>query len=326
MRTLLAIWILCLSSQFAHAAGIRFVTIPADTSGPALKAAIWTPCADPAQDLTIGPYVLHGRRDCPTAGNHLPLVVISHGHGGSYFGHHDLAETLADAGFVVAAINHPGDTFSDMSRAAELLEFIERPIDIKRLIDYMVSTAPEADRIDASRIGFFGFSRGGYTGLALAGGNPDFVHANVPCDDNYPICKELHQSNLPPVTVVHDARIKAYVLADPLNEFPERSDLKHVQVPIQLWASQYGGDGVLPETSPALADALPQRPEFHVVPQAAHFAFLAPCSPSLKQSAPEICDDAQGFDRTEFHHQFDQMALRFFNKSLGSQQTAKANP
>ena len=76
---------------------------------------VWTPCAEPAQEIKIGPYVLAGRRDCPIVGDKLPLVVISHGHGGSFLGHHDLAEALADAGFVVAAINHPGDTFSDMS-------------------------------------------------------------------------------------------------------------------------------------------------------------------------------------------------------------------
>jgi predicted dienelactone hydrolase len=36
---------------------------------------------------------------------------------GGWFGaSHDTEEALADAGFVVAAINHPGDTFSDSSR------------------------------------------------------------------------------------------------------------------------------------------------------------------------------------------------------------------
>lgn len=40
-------------------------------------------------------------------GDKLPLVVVSHGRGGDSVGLHDTAEALADAGFVVAAINHP---------------------------------------------------------------------------------------------------------------------------------------------------------------------------------------------------------------------------
>ena len=39
----------------------------------------------------------------------LPLVVFSHGTAGWFGGHHDTAAALADAGFVVAAINHSGD-------------------------------------------------------------------------------------------------------------------------------------------------------------------------------------------------------------------------
>ncbi len=116
MKALISTLLFCLSSAIAHAAGIQVLQIPSDANGPALKAMVWTPCAEAALDVPIGPYILNGRRNCPTVGEKLPLVVISHGHGGSYLGHHDLAETLADAGFVVAAIDHPGDTFSDMSR------------------------------------------------------------------------------------------------------------------------------------------------------------------------------------------------------------------
>jgi hypothetical protein len=36
---------------------------------------------------------------------------------------HDTAEALADAGFVVAAINHPGDNGKDLSRRDDLSVF-----------------------------------------------------------------------------------------------------------------------------------------------------------------------------------------------------------
>lgn len=317
MKTWLSVVLLCLSATVAHAAGVKFVRIPADAAGPELRAIVWTPCADAVQALTVGPYELKGKRDCPTAGDKLPLVLISHGHGGTFLDHHDLPETLADAGFVVAAINHPGDTFSDMSHAADIQEFVERPVDIKRLVDYMLGNASDAARIDPARIGFFGFSRGGYTGLVLAGGNPDYVHAQVACTDpTLLICRQIRDRDLvlPPPT--HDPRIKAYVLADPLDEFPTADTVKDVHAPIQLWASEDGGDGVEPATLPALAGLLPQRPEFHVVRHAAHFAFVAPCSDALKQKAPRVCVDAGEFDRVAFHQAFDAKALAFFSAKL----------
>jgi len=85
---------------------------------------------------------------------------------------------------------------------------------------------------------------------------------------------------------------------------------------IQLWASQFGGDGVLPETVPALAAALPTKPESHPVPGAAHFAFLAPCSPQLAKAAPEICLDGNGFDRAAFHREMNGKVAAFFAARL----------
>ena len=120
--------IFCMASALAQAAGVTTVNVPADAAGPAIRAVVWSPCATPAGEVKIGSRVLPGVADCPIAGEHLPLVVISHGHGGSYSGHHDTAEALADAGFVVAALNHPGDTFADMSHAGDISALVERPL------------------------------------------------------------------------------------------------------------------------------------------------------------------------------------------------------
>ena len=113
--------------------------------------------------MKIGAYVLTVTEDCPIAGWKLPLVAISHGRGGDFLGHHDTAEALADTGFVAVAINHPGGTARDMSRTDDPSIFLERPADIKQTIDFMLGAWSDSARIDPSRIGFFGFSRGGYT-------------------------------------------------------------------------------------------------------------------------------------------------------------------
>ncbi len=308
--------VVCLTATWTHAAGLKSFEVPADASGPALRVLIWSPCAVAPADITLGPIVVSGVRNCPIVGDNLPLVVISHGHAGSSLGHHDTAETLADAGFVVVALNHPRDNFSDMSQSGDISVFVERPTDIKRLIDFMLNASPEAAKIDPSRIGFFGFSRGGYTGLVLAGAIPDFHDPHVSCPEPAPICGQIHRNELPTQPLTQDARIKALVIADPFSFFSTKDSLKNVKAPVQLWGSQYGGDGVLPENVIALTGDLPAKPEFHVVSNAAHFAFLAPCSPALTQSLPEICKDANGFDRVAFHKSFDADVLSFFRRHL----------
>lgn len=307
----------------AHAAGLRLVDIPADPGGPALTGAVWTPCAEPPGEVRVGPISVPGTRDCPILGEHLPLVVISHGVGGWRFGHHDLAETLADAGFVVAAIDHPLDTgrATDRSHMGSLEVWSSRPADIRRLIDFMLAGWTDHARIDPARIGFYGFSRGGFTGLALIGGNPDFEKFASICVD-YPklrTCAQLGAGERPPTPLVHDPRIRAAVLADPvIGRIFAASNLKDIVVPVQLWASEQGGDGVLPHEVATMAESLPTAPEMHVVGGAAHFAFLSPCGAELRRLAADVCTDPPGFDRAGFHNEMNRAVVAFFQAQLAA--------
>jgi predicted dienelactone hydrolase len=152
---------------------------------------MWYPCAEPPGEINLEGITVPGVKDCPISGEKLPLVVVSHGAGGNFVGHHDMAETLADAGFIVAAINHPGHTTSDMSRSGDLSVFIERPTDIKRLIDFMLGASAAAPNIDPEHIGFFGFSAGGYTGLVLIGADPDWAIALCQRSSAAPMCEQI---------------------------------------------------------------------------------------------------------------------------------------
>jgi len=112
---------LCCLASPAKAAGIQLLN-----SDPGLLGAIWYPCTAEPEDVPLGDLAaspeirLTGVKDCPVRGEKLPLVIFSHGRGGWFTMHHDTAEALADAGFVVAAINHPGDNGKD-SFSGELL-------------------------------------------------------------------------------------------------------------------------------------------------------------------------------------------------------------
>jgi predicted dienelactone hydrolase len=256
-------------------------------------------------------------------GNKLPLVVVSHGNGGSMLAHHDTAESLADAGFIVAAVDHPGDSIADLSRVADLSVHVERPTDVKRLIDFMLGASPAASRIDAKRIGFFGFSAGGYTGLVLIGANPDWPTDLCQRSSAASVCAEILRKELHAQPLTHDRRIKAAVIADPACCFFIADSLAAVKVPVQLWASERGGKGlpttnprITPESAAVIARSLREKHEYHVVPNAGHFAFLPPCPPELARGFPEGCTDAPGFDRAAFHKEFNSSVLAFFRANL----------
>jgi predicted dienelactone hydrolase len=134
--------------------GFQFIEVPADADDPALEGAMWYPCSEPSEEIDLGKITaisgitVHGAKDCPISGDKLSLVLVSHGRGGHFISHNDTAEVLADGGFIIAAINHPGDTYFDMSRSDDLSAYVERPADIKRLIDFMLTASAAAPNID----------------------------------------------------------------------------------------------------------------------------------------------------------------------------------
>jgi predicted dienelactone hydrolase len=313
---------LCLIAPLTHAAGLKFIQVPGGADGPPIDAAMWSPCSTPATEMKIGALSVPGVPNCAVSGEKLPLIIISHGYGGWYLGHHDTAEALADAGFVVVAINHPHANYADMSRANGLGVLVERPVDIKRTIDFMLTASPDATKIDPQLIGFYGFSQGGYTGLVLAGADPDFNLLPPRCADPSAIaCPSQNQAQpprpkLPPQFLTHDPRIKAMVLADPLSVVFQTSDsLRNVRIPLQLWGSELGGGGgASPENVATVARLLPDKPDFRIVSKAVHLSFLTPCPKTLLSL--EVCVDAPGFDRAAFHKEFDAQVAVFFRKYL----------
>lgn len=93
-------------------------------------------------------------------------------------------------------------------------------------------------------------------------------------------------------------------------------NLSAIKIPLQYWRSELGGPGVGDGSGNArIAHSLPGKPDIHAVP-AGHFAFLAPCSPELAAAIPRICTDVPGFDRAEFHRDFNASVIRFFREHL----------
>src|ERR1700733_2298807 len=103
---------LIMAATPALAVGFEQVMVP-DPDGPPLEVGIWYPSDAPASSQRLGLYQQTVATGGAVAGRGLPLVVVSHGTGGSFEGHYDTALALAEAGFVVAALPPPGANHRD---------------------------------------------------------------------------------------------------------------------------------------------------------------------------------------------------------------------
>jgi predicted dienelactone hydrolase len=306
------------SAGTSCAAGFERFQIPAREGAPALQGAVWSPCAKSAETLSVGLIEIEVALACALPETPRPLIVMSHGTGGTFMGHHDTAAALADAGFLVVAIDHPGDNARDDRRQYHFETFGWRPADLRRTLDFLLTRWRGHAIVDADRIGIFGFSRGGYTALAALGAQPDFALRRdlCPAEVSLPVCDAIARGATLP-TFAADTRLRAAVLVDPLNLF-DADGLAAIGVPVQLWASETGGDGVTPASVEKLREDLPGDAEWHRVPGAGHFAFLAPCSRALADAIPDLCRDADGFDRVRFHESFNATIVAFFARTLSA--------
>ncbi len=308
----------------ANAAGLQTFEIAQTNSAPAISGAVWYPCAQTPTKINIGPFEMMAVKDCPAMGKNHPLIVISHGVGGSAGNFHELAETLADQGFIVAAISHPLDSgMSKIKNPGDIASMIQRPMDISRLIDFMFYNWSYGQNIDASRVGFFGFSRGAFTGLALLGGEPDWTALlqNCPVYPGNRFCEQIRSGPIAPMA--HDGRIKAAVIADaPAGNLFTRDRLRNISVPVQYWASERGGDGVSPNDAAIIVNNLSVKAEYHLVPKTGHFDYLPPCTAKFAaltaEDDPELCTSKPGFDRAAFHKDFNARIINFFQVNLKS--------
>jgi len=307
-----------------HPNGFESV-VTADADGNPRVIGIWYPTnAQPWPTTMLGLNLMSVAHDGPVAGSALPLVVFSHGNGGGPGSHADLALALAGQGFVVAAPMHDGDNFADQRAFSSASWLANRTRQIHATLDYMLATWPGHERIDAQRIGMFGFSAGGFTALTVIGGVPDLHRIAAHCFSTMEFsCKLLADARSPLLAsvidprasaYVRDERVKAAVIAAPGLGFSFTTDgLAGVSVPVQLWTGAAEVNVPTATNATPVREALGSRAEFHVVPGAGHFSFLVPCGPI---GPPYLCRDASGFDRKQFHLEMDRSVVKFFRATL----------
>lgn len=322
---LLLQYLLFASSPTLAGVGFQEMEIP-DPSRGTMQILIWYPSTGEPRLQKLAAYEQRIAQSGRIDGGPLPLVVISHGTGGSAHGHHDTAWALADAGFVVVALTHPGDNYADTRHYARREQLTERPRQVSRVIDYMLGAWPDRRAVDQGRIGIFGFSMGGFTALASLGGRPETSGLVAQCKamPRKAACLALggaqdvrRKFGQAALGVVPDPRLKAaFVAAPALPALFLPDGLRDLHKPVELWAAEL--DELVPLDPDILIvrDGLPVPPARHIEPGAGHYSFLAPCTEAQKDAAHDICADGPGFDRAAFHRRLNAAVVAFFRRNL----------
>jgi predicted dienelactone hydrolase len=309
-----------------------------------LQTAVWYPAADTAtgEEAIFGglepvfvPVVVAAGAELSPASRRYPLVILSHGTGGSAVQMMWLGHSLAARGYIVAAVNHHGNTGAEPRRTAQgFLLYWERARDLTAVLDSLLADPVFGPRIDRDRIGAAGFSLGGYTVIAVAGGvfsqsefdafcrspRKDFTCGPQPEFPAAPaLFEELRRTD--PVVQAslrhagdsyEDKRIKrVFAIAPALGGGFTREGLGKVAVPVHIVVG--AGDSVTPPDTNARRYAdLIKSARLTVLPgNVGHHTFLAECTARGK-AVVEVCRDAEGVERGQVHQQVARLAFEFF--------------
>jgi predicted dienelactone hydrolase len=162
------------TAGFSHSRDASVVERP-------LSLSIWYPSEEPAS-ITVGANpIFEGTPtapDAPFSKGTLPLVVLSHGglrsaaDSGAW-----LSASIARAGYVVVEVNAPRPNTASLA----LNEIWQRPQDVRRTIDFMLTDDIWGPRIDGSKVSVAGFALGATAALVSAGAEMDTARYMQSC-------------------------------------------------------------------------------------------------------------------------------------------------
>lgn len=115
-----------------------------------------------------------------------PLVLLSHGTGGSPESLGWLARYFAERGVIVIGAHHHGNTGREPYRAEGFLCWWERAKDLSVLLSVFQKKDEFAEHLNKEKVTAIGFSLGGYTALALSGARTDVQLFEAWVDANFP--------------------------------------------------------------------------------------------------------------------------------------------
>ncbi|QWP77074.1 alpha/beta hydrolase [Lysobacter sp. K5869] len=312
-----------------------------------LRVTVWYPAGagSAAREVVLGPpdapffRVASLADDAPladdTKGRKRPVILLSHGFGGSARMMGWFAAPLAQAGYVVIGVDHPGNNGADRMTVPGAILWWERAEDLKRALDTVTADPQFGPHIDASRVGASGFSAGGFTALALAGARFDrqrllgFCHAHP--DDG--VCRpqlefaitedDMRKALQRPEVAALEAgagadhslpAVKAvFAMAPALVQAFTPESLQRIDVPVRIVSGEADTVAALDSNARIAAEAIPGA-HLTALPEVGHYAFLSECTPAGREKLA-IC--AQTGPQASAHEVAVEQALKLFRRALG---------
>ncbi|WP_175426382.1 alpha/beta hydrolase family protein [Azospirillum brasilense] len=297
--------------------GMRALAFTDPADGGTARAVVWYPTDAPETPVRRGPFTFQVAEGAPVAEGRHALVILSHGSGGSAFGHADTAMALARRGYVVAAVHHRGNAFDDDRDAGTERMWRKRPAQLSAALDHVLADPDLAGRVDGDRIGALGFSAGGYTVLVAAGGVAELGRIADHCRTPPAGERFCHLGNEETQARVatRDPRIRAAVLTAPVGVPFSKDGLAGVTIPIRLYRAERD-EQIAATQVEGVRDRLPTPPEYEVVRDAGHFSFLMPVPAAIAAEVGPPAQDPPGFDRAAFHERLNTEIADFFDRAL----------
>jgi predicted dienelactone hydrolase len=242
---------------------------------------------------------------------------------------------LARAGYVVVAVDHPGNNGLDRMTVAGATMSWDRARDLRAALEQVKADPEIGPHLNAARVGATGFSAGGFTSLVAAGARVDMQRFVAFCrahpEDG--VCKpqkefvltieDAQKALAAPELAAEAARSgedlsipglkAAFAIAPAIVQALTPDSLKAVKVPVMIFLG--ASDPVAPpDTNGRVAAKAIPHARLKELPGVKHYDFLATCT-DAGRAAVEICRDERPQDPT--HDAAIEAALDFFGKTLG---------
>ncbi len=309
-----------------------------------VRFTVWYPAQSGAkeQPITIGPpgsplfEVGSSAADAPVATGRWPVLLLSHGNGGTarmmgWFG-----TALARAGYVVVAVDHPGNNGIDAMTAAGSILMWNRVDDLAAAWAAVQADPRLSAHVDGERLGLAGYSAGGYTALVAAGAQPDMERLVAFCKANpkdgvcapqlenpeFTFERRMALAAAPQMApwvakAGEDRRITkvraVFLMAPAVVQAFDPAALAKVKVPVSVLVGE--ADTVAsPATNSRVIAAANAKARLEVLPDVGHYDFLSVCTDLGRQRVGPLCEGRA--DRAVTHETAIRQAEALFKAAL----------